>query len=79
MKSRSVFENVYPMTFPYANSLAMARQENMNIQIMSKKGKFGKVFHNNEWLLNCKNCNELSSIQWMEKPQQLELDNKLLQ
>ena len=26
----------------------------MNIQIMSKKGKFGKVFHNNEWLLTDK-------------------------
>ncbi len=35
--------------------------------------------NNDEWVLNCRNCGELSSVDWIEKPNQLEFNNKLLQ
>ena len=35
--------------------------------------------NNDEWVLNCRNCGELSSVDWIEKPNQLGFNNKLLQ
>ena len=33
---------------------------------------------NKEWLLNCKNCNEISSIRWMDQPSESNLNRKFI-